>query len=151
MRFDWLISGQSKAVLDLKMKAYFNQQKNGRQRFLSKLWSSEGKLYLKWDRGIGKYSGRLRTKILLRRNLMCKLLLSFSQVSFCSVYHFALVLFIVIQWSSYWPISSVHTGNIWTLGFRSVRTSKLRSKYFPLWTSQLVNKSIVRTASQPIR
>ena len=30
-----------------------------------------------------------------------------------------------------------------TLAFRSVRTSKLRSKYFPVWTSQLVNKSMV--------
>ena len=33
--------------------------------------------------------------------------------------------------------------NIPTLVFRSVRTSKLRSEYFPVWTSQLVNKIIV--------
>ena len=47
-----------------------------------------------------------------------------------------------IQYSSYWPISSVHTGNIRTLVFRSVHTSKLRFEYFPVWTSQLANKSI---------
>ena len=46
-------------------------------------------------------------------------------------------------------------GNIWTLVFRtdltSVRTSKLRSKYFPVWTSQLVNKSILLPCLQTIR
>ena len=48
-----------------------------------KLWFFEGKLYLKWDRGIGKYSGRSQTKI-LEKDLMYKLL-SFSQVTFCPV------------------------------------------------------------------
>ena len=39
--------------------------------------------------------------------------------------------------------------NVWTLVFRTdltsfgTGTSKLRFKYFPVWTSQLVNKSIV--------
>ena len=64
-----------------------------------------------------------------------------SFLAFCDFAQYkSLVLITAIQWSSYWPISSVHRENIRTLVFR---TSKLRSEYFPVWTSQLVNKSIV--------
>ena len=43
---------------------------------------------------------------------------------------------------------SFHTENFWTLvfvrtSFHSVRTSELRSDYFEVWTSRLINKSIL--------
>ena len=61
-RFDWLISGPSKAVLDRKKaywtgksKTFFNKQKQkGLQKFSRKVYFSYWKFYFKWDMETGK-------------------------------------------------------------------------------------------------
>ena len=113
-------------------------KKNGRQKFLSKLWFFEGKLYLKWDRGIGKYSGRIRKKIPENTYHSVKYPFAQYQSLVLWLYNKALIDQLVQSIREiFGPLFFVRTS------LRLVRTSKLRSKYFPVCTSQLVNKSIV--------
>ena len=143
-RFDWLISGPCKGVLDRrkaywtgKSKTFFNKQKQkGWQKFSRKFYFSYWKFYFKWDIETGKIS--LPTAAFKEDTNM------FS-TEFREGFGLRLWLYnkaLIDQlWGPYGKIFGPQLF-VWT-SLSSVRTSKLRSEYFPIWTSQLVNKSIL--------
>ena len=76
--------------------------------------------------------------MLLKVVIVIQYIVSFCLVSILSVdYGYAIHEF--GPYGKYSDLSFLHGSHF----VNSVRTSKLRSKYFPVWTSKLVNKSIL--------